>query len=558
MTKAYPISQRGSRQEFDAVVLGTGVAGLSYAISLASKKPDMKIALLSKKLVSSSNSAWAQGGIASVSLTEDSFESHVQDTLKAGDGICDEAVVRKIIGDGPKAIEFLKENGVVFDVSAGTVDLAKEGGHSERRIYHVGDHTGDAMIAALTARLANFSNITVFEDHVAVNLITQIKTHTPGVSREVIGCYVLEEKTGLIHTFLSKVVVLATGGAGKVYRYTTNPDVATGDGVAMAYRAGARVGNMEFIQFHPTLLYHQSVNNFLITEALRGEGAYLRCPETGERFMKNYAPDEMELSTRDVVARAIFTEIEHSAFSYVYLDVRHLSQTLLETHFPSINKTLLGLGIDMKTDFIPVVPAAHYCCGGVLTDVSGKTDLTGLIAIGEVAFTGFHGANRLASNSLLEAIVMGLTAVESHAALLEKPLTLYKEISDWDSQSVDDVRRASQINAHWRSLRGEMTSYAGIVRTTEGLEDLLKLISARREMIETYYWQHVVTRDVIELYNIVMLAELIVRSSLMREESRGGHFREDFPHRFKKSEATLLRHHRDSRILKNAYKRPTE
>jgi L-aspartate oxidase len=344
----------------------------------------------------------------------------------------------------------------------------------------------------------------------------------------VIGVYVFSEQSGLIHTFLANAIVLATGGAGKVYRYTSNPHVATGDGVAMAYRAGARVGGLEFYQFHPTLLYHSKVNDFLISEALRGEGAYLRLPGTGERFMKRYAPKEMELATRDVVARAIFCEIEQGVDDYVHLDIRHKDKDFLQARFPMIYRTLLAIGLDLSRDLIPVVPAAHYMGGGIITDCYGQTDLKRLYAIGETACTGLHGANRLASNSLLEGVVMGRNTAPASLPMIKTSVGLSHPIRDWDSTSVVDLRRASQINVHWRGLRGEMSSYAGIIRTEAGLCDQLNLILARRQMIEDYYWKYTITRDLIELRNIILIAELIVRSALNRRESRGGHYREDF------------------------------
>lgn len=542
------LSQRGQRFEFDVVILGAGIAGLSYALELSALRPEVTIALLCKNSLTLSNSFYAQGGIAAtVALQADSRAKHQQDTLNAGDGLCDVQVVNTIIDASAEAIAFLQRWGVQFDQQGNTFDLAREGGHSERRIYHIGDYTGAGIIEVLTQRVTTQPQIKIFTYHTAVNLITQIEKHRPGTAREVVGAYVLDEKAAVVHTFLAKMTVLATGGAGKVYRYTTNPDVATGDGVAMAYRAGARVGNLEFFQFHPTLLYHPTLNNFLISEALRGEGARLLAPQTGERFMQRYAPVELELATRDVVARAIFSEIETTGYNYVYLDSRHHAATYLQQRFPSIYERLLSVGIDMARDCIPVVPAAHYLCGGVLTDARGKTDLSRLYAIGEVAFSGFHGANRLASNSLLEAVVMGRFAAQDHAVfLLANDVIYHKPIYDWDSQSVVDLRRASQINAHWRGLRGEMTSYAGIVRTRHGLEDMSKLIAARKKMIEAYYWQHQITRDLIELRNIVLLAELIVRSALMRHESRGGHFREDCPHRLPIAEETVLRNYRES------------
>jgi L-aspartate oxidase len=523
----HTISQRGQRFEFDVIVIGSGIAGLSYILELTKLKPHATIALLSKETLCESNTYYAQGGIAAA-MPED-VPLHVADTLAAGDGLCNETAVRAILQEGSQSIERLLQQGVPFDHDdKNTLARGQEAGHSKRRIYHVGDQTGAAVVKALIAQLKQCPQVKIFEKHTAINLITQIEPHEPGHFPEVIGAYVLAEEEDKIHTLLAKVVVLATGGAGKVYRYTTNPHVATGDGVAMAYRAGARVGGLEFYQFHPTLFYHPKINNFLISEALRGEGAYLRLPKTGERFMRRYAPDAMELATRDVVARAIFSEIEQGNDDYVYLDIRHKDKEFLQQRFPMIYRTLLQAGFDLSQDLIPVVPAAHYMGGGILTNVEGKTDLKRLFAIGETAFTGLHGANRLASNSLLEGSVMGRHAAKASCEAIDTPLRLHIPVDDWDSTSVLDLRRASQLNVHWRGLRGEMSSYAGIIRTGAGLYDQLKLVVARREMIDEYYWKYAITRDLIELRNIILIAELIVRSALSRRESRGGHYREDY------------------------------
>jgi L-aspartate oxidase len=523
----YTISQRGQRYAFDALVIGSGIAGLCYALELVEQRPLASIAILSKESLYDSNTFYAQGGIAAA--TADDVSSHIADTLSAGDGLCNEDAVATLLQEGQESVAYLMKQGVHFDHDeTDALALGQEGGHSNRRIYHVGDQTGTAIVQALVARIKECPRITVFEKHTAVNLITQIAPHQPACFPEVIGAYVLDELAGIIHTVMARVVVLATGGAGKVYRYTTNPSVATGDGVAMAYRAGARVGGLEFYQFHPTLFYHPKINNFLISEALRGEGAYLRRPKTGERFMQRYAPEAMELATRDVVARAIFSEIEQSNDDYVYLDIRHKDKAFLQRRFPKIYETLLNAGFDLSQDLIPVVPAAHYMGGGVISDVEGRTDLGRLFAVGETAFTGLHGANRLASNSLLEGSVMGRHAARASCHAIDTPLHLHQAIEDWDSTSVLDLRRASQINVHWRGLRGEMSSYAGIIRTDAGLRDQLKLVLARRDMIEEYYWKYAITRDLIELRNIILIAELIVRSALNRRESRGGHYREDY------------------------------
>lgn len=514
---------------FDVLVLGTGLAGLHYCLQLVKRVPAIKIALISKASSDESNSRYAQGGIAAAFSEADSIATHVADTLLAGDGLCYKPAVEAIIQQGPEVIQELIEYSVEFTRGphAGFA-LAQEGGHQHRRIFHCGDQTGLYLTQALLNKARQTPQITFFENHLAINLISYYHPHRTDIQGEIQGAYILDCASHLIHTFVAKAVILATGGAGKTWLYTTNPMIATGDGVAMAYRAGARIGNMEFYQFHPTLLHHPSLNNFLISEAVRGEGAQLINPETNERFMKDYAPQQMELATRDVVSRAIFNEIEQGEHGFVYLDITHQSRAFLQKRFPQIFSTLQGIGIDMSQDRIPVVPAAHYQCGGVLADIHARTDLKRLYAIGEVAFTGLHGANRLASNSLLEALVLAKNAVSSSLKDIATPLGHENTIMDWSSPGTINTRRASQINAHWRGLRGEMTSYAGIVRTEAGLQDLLKLIIERKHMIEEYYWKNCITRDLIELRNIVLNAELIVTAALSRRESRGGHFREDF------------------------------
>lgn len=536
------ITQQGQSYQYDVLVLGTGLAGFHYCLQLLELQPHLKIALVSKAEAIESNSRYAQGGIAAVYSEEDSLESHVSDTLLAGDGLCYKPAVEFIVHQGPEAIKQLNQYSVQFKKqNNGSFHLAQEGGHSHRRIFNCGDQTGLTIIQTLHQLARQHHQIDFFEDHIAVNLITHYHSHRTDTQGEVLGAYILDIQSNQIHSFLANCVILATGGAGKTYRYTTNPMVATGDGVAMAYRAGARVGNMEFYQFHPTLLHHHTINNFLISEAVRGEGGILKNPDTDERFMRRYAPEQMELATRDVVARAIFTEIEQSQKGYVYLDITHQSKEFLKKRFPQIYTTLASIGIDMSQDMIPVVPAAHYQCGGVLTDIDGRTDLKRLYAIGEVAFTGLHGANRLASNSLLEALVMGSNAARCTLKDIISPWKMTDDIPNWSAPSEVNNRRASQINAQWRGLRGEMTSYAGIVRTEAGLEDLLQLIMKRKKIIEEYYWKHCITRDFIELRNIILNAELIVRSALARRESRGGHYREDFPLKSTKAQESIAK-----------------
>lgn len=535
-------SQQGQTFEFDALVIGTGLAGLNYCLQLLKFQPYLKIALISKDEISECNSRYAQGGIAAAVSSTDSVESHINDTLLAGDGLSYPPAVEFIIRQGPEAIDDLLSYSIQFRKSpSGDFNLAQEGGHSHRRIFNSGDQTGLTVTEALLNAIKQQSQISIFPHHTAVNLITHYHPHRTDNQGEVLGAYILNCKENRIDTFVSRCVVLATGGAGKTYRYTTNPMVATGDGVAMAYRSGARVGNMEFYQFHPTLLHHHSLNNFLISEAVRGEGALLKNAESGERFMQRYAPEQLELATRDIVARAIFSEIEQSQTGYVYLDISHQPKSFLKKRFPQIYATLSSIGIDMSQDMIPVVPAAHYQCGGVLTDVDGRTDLKRLYAIGEVAFTGLHGANRLASNSLLEALIMAKNAARCSLKDISTKWKTDSHISAWNSPREVNARRASQINAHWRGLRGEMTSYAGIVRTEAGLKDLLQLIIERKKIIEEYYWKHCITRDFIELRNIVLNAELIVRAALSRRESRGGHYREDFPHKNTYAQESIAR-----------------
>ena len=481
-----------------------------------------------------SNTAWAQGGIASVTSSEDSFELHVADTLDAGAGLCDEKVVRSIVSDGPARIRELIDIGVNFDErelpdGGHELDLGREGGHSKRRILHARDVTGREIERALLAAIEKNASIDVFENHIAVDLITLAKLGFASEDR-VLGLYVLDEATGAVLTLRSDRVILATGGCGKVYLYTTNPDIATGDGVAIAWRAGAKIANMEFIQFHPTCLFHKDARSFLISEAIRGEGARL-LDAKGVEFMTKY-DDRGALAPRDIVARAIDAEMKRTGSKCVFLDITHKPADFIRERFPHIHDTCLALGIDITRQPIPVVPAAHYQCGGVLTDENGASSLPGLHAIGEVACTGLHGANRLASNSLLEASVLAHRCCES---IVRAPATRADSEFDtlalppWVSGSAVDVDELVVIYHNWDEIRRLMWDYVGIVRTTKRLQRAAtRLRNLEREIAE-FYWGYKITTDLLELRNLACVASLIVDSALLRRESRGLHYTLDFP-----------------------------
>ncbi len=516
---------------YDFVVIGSGIAGLSFALKAAAHGT---VAIITKRASSESNTNYAQGGIASVTSPEDSFELHVSDTLEAGAGLCNEEVVRTIVTDGPERIQELINLGVQFDEREAPggqhqLDLAREGGHSKRRILHSRDYTGREIERALLASVAAEPRIKVLENHMAVDLITLAKLGFATENR-VLGVYVLNEATGVVHTLRSDRVVLATGGCGKVYLYTTNPNVATGDGVAMAWRARARIANMEFIQFHPTCLFHPEARSFLISEAVRGEGARL-IDHKGNTFMEKYDP-RRELAPRDIVARAIDAEMKRTGARCMYLDIRHKPADFVQSRFPSIYKTCLRYGIDITKDLIPVVPAAHYQCGGVLTDVNGSTSLRGLSAIGEVACTGLHGANRLASNSLLEAVVTAHRCCETLAARPTPAADAWLNdltLPEWKSGDAQDVDELVVIYHNWDEIRRLMWDYVGIVRTTKRLQrSATRLRNLERE-IQEFYWNFKVTTDLLELRNLCNVAALIVDSALLRHESRGLHTNLDFP-----------------------------
>ncbi len=513
-------------RQFDYLILGSGIAGLSFALKVAAHG---RVAIVTKKSRAESNTNYAQGGIAAVTSKEDSFEAHVRDTLEAGAGLCKESVVRKIVEEGPARIAELIELGMKFSEKEinGTkeLDLGREGGHSQRRILHAKDVTGREIERALLAAVAARPNIEVFENHFAIDLITSQKLGYVGENR-CLGVYVLDNKSGKVETFAAKTILLATGGCGKVYLYTTNPDIATGDGVAMAYRAGAVIGNMEFIQFHPTCLYHPRAKTFLISEAVRGEGAVLK-NQRGEEFMEKAHPLK-SLAPRDIVARAIDSEMKKTGANYVLLDITHKPARFIIERFPNIYQTCLQFGIDITKEPIPVVPAAHYQCGGVLTNVDGETEIKSLYAVGEVACTGLHGANRLASNSLLEALVCGHRAAEKAIAskeMLKNSVT----IPDWQSGKAHNPDELVVVSHNWDEIRRLMWDYVGIVRTNKRLQRAKKRVENLQEEIQEYYWDFIVSSDLLELRNIATVAQLIIESALRRMESRGLNYNLDFP-----------------------------
>ncbi len=510
------------------MVIGSGIAGLSFALQAADHG---SVAVVTKRKGGDTNTAWAQGGIACVTSDEDSFELHVRDTLEAGAGLCDETVVRTIVTEGPERIRELADLGLHFDereISGHReLDLGKEGGHSKRRVLHVQDVTGKEIEDTLLRELAQSrsSGVDLLENHMAVDLITAAKLGFATEDR-CLGVYVLDEKTGEVETIRSDRIVLATGGCGKVYLYTTNPDIATGDGVAMAWRAGVEIANMEFIQFHPTCLFHPQAKSFLVSEAVRGEGGILR-NNRGEDFMKRYDA-RGSLAPRDIVARAIDAEIKRSGAKCVFLDITHRSPEFIRERFPHIYQTCLRFGIDMSKQAIPVVPAAHYQCGGIKTDVNGATSLPGLYAIGEVACTGLHGANRLASNSLLEGLVVAhraaTTAVRTRSASKQKiPLP------EWESGNVQDVDELVVIYHNWDEIRRLMWDYVGIVRTDKRLQRASARLRNLQREIREFYWNFKVSVDLLELRNLAAVAALIVDSALCRKESRGLHYTLDYP-----------------------------
>ncbi len=520
-------------RQYDVLVIGSGLAGQSLALRLAESR---RVALVTKRTLEDTATAWAQGGIAAVLDAADSVEAHIQDTFTAGAGLCDPAATRFVVEHGHAAIEWLIAQGVPFtrDNSAFGFHLTREGGHSHRRIIHADDATGAAVQETLTEKVRKHPNIEVLERHIVVDLITGEKLGLK--TQRCWGAYILDIDNDEIFTLGAQHTVLATGGAGKVYLYTTNPDTATGDGVAMAWRAGCRVANMEFVQFHPTCLYHPHAKSFLITEAMRGEGGILRLPD-GTRFMPEH-DERAELAPRDIVARAIDFEMKKHGLDCVFLDVTHKSPVFIASHFPNIYARCQKLGIDIARHPIPVVPAAHYTCGGVVADLAARTDVPGLYAVGEAACSGLHGANRLASNSLLECVVFAESAARD--ILADKPAKMPK-LPPWDESRVTDADEEVVIAHNWDELRRFMWDYVGIVRTNKRLERAIHRIKLLEREIDDYYANFRVSNDLIELRNLVLTAHLIVRSAQQRKESRGLHFSRDYPLMLPKAKDTVLK-----------------
>ncbi|MCK6551181.1 L-aspartate oxidase [Myxococcota bacterium] len=538
----------------DALVIGSGIAALSYALEASAR--GRTVTIVTKRTADEANTAYAQGGIAAVLRPEDSFEAHVEDTLRAGAGLCRRDIVELVVAEGPRAVQRLIDAGVRFDKSEGheepsepgaarpadaagelgEYDLTREGGHSHRRILHASDITGREIMRGLLEALRARSNVRILEHHCAVDLVTTRKVEglRPGPRQgqrapknRCLGAYVLDEVNGRVETFLATTTLIATGGASKVYLYTSNPDIASGDGIAMAWRAGAEVANMEFIQFHPTCLFHPAAKSFLISEALRGEGGILRRKD-GTRFMESYHPMK-ELAPRDIVARAIDTELKRTGDDCVFLDMTHLDPGFLERRFPNIHAKCLELGIDLRKQPIPVVPAAHYVCGGVRCDREGETTIPGLFVAGESACTGLHGANRLASNSLLEAAVFGHRAALSSERWHAEAAPDFSEVPEWNVGNAVPSDELVVISQCWDEIRRFMWNYVGIVRSDRRLKRAERRIATLREEIREFYWYATVTRDLLELRNICTVAELIVACALKRKESRGLHYTIDYP-----------------------------
>ena len=529
------MSDSNQSLQFDVIIVGSGGAGLSLALSLPEH---YRIAILAKSNLTDASTYYAQGGVAAVLDQSDSIQQHIDDTLIAGAHLCEKQAVEHTVEGGKPSVDFLLKHGVQFTLDEHEqLHLTREGGHSQRRIIHSADATGKAISTTLVQRVQEKQNIQIFENYVAIDLITQHKLGHTDQENRALGLYALDEQSEQVITFLAPFTALACGGAMKAYLYTSNPDIATGDGIAMAYRAGCRVANMEFNQFHPTCLYHPQARSFLITEAMRGEGAYLRLPD-GERFMLRF-DERAELAPRDIVARAIDYEIKRLGIRHVWLDITHQPETFVKEYFPTLYERLLELGIDITKEMIPVVPAAHYTCGGVMVDDHSQTDIAGLYAIGETSYTGLHGANRMASNSLLECFVYGMSAAEHIQAQFTSEFQA-PTVPAWDASQVENPDEDVVILQNWDELRQTMWNYVGIVRTTKRLERALNRIQMLKSEITEYYQDYHVSKNLIELRNLVLVSEMIVRCAMQRKESRGLHYTLDYPELSNELRKTIL------------------
>ena len=521
--------------QFDVIIVGSGGAGLSLALSLPEH---FNIAVLAKSTLTDASTYYAQGGVAAVLDETDSIQQHIDDTMIAGAHLCELDAVKHTVEGGRPSVDFLLNHGVQFTLDEDEqLHLTREGGHSQRRIIHSADATGKAISTTLVERAREKQNIEIFENYIAIDLITTHKLGHKQQQNRAVGLYALDESNEKVHTFLAPFTALACGGAMKAYLYTSNPDIATGDGIAMAYRAGCRVANMEFNQFHPTCLYHPQARSFLITEAMRGEGAYLRLPD-GERFMLRF-DERAELAPRDIVARAIDYEIKRLGIRHVWLDISHKPKEFVKEHFPTLYARLLELGIDITQDMIPVVPAAHYTCGGVVVDENSQTDIAGLYAIGETSYTGLHGANRMASNSLLECFVYGMSAAKDIEAKFDHQFES-PNVPEWDASQSTNPDEDVVILQNWDELRQTMWNYVGIVRTTKRLQRALHRIEMLKKEITEYYQDYHVSKNLIELRNLVMVSEMIVRCAMQRKESRGLHYTLDYPELSSELRKTVL------------------
>ena len=528
------MSNLQTSHQFDVIIVGSGGAGLTLALSMPQH---FNIAILAKSSLTDASTFYAQGGVAAVLDETDSIEQHINDTMIAGSFLCEHHAVQQTVAGGQASVDFLLKQGVQFTLDEKEqLHLTREGGHSQRRIIHAADATGKAISTTLVKRAKEQQNIHIFENFIAIDLISSKKLGINETNRAY-GLYALDEKTDQVHTFLAPFTALACGGAMRAYLHTSNPDIATGDGIAMAYRAGCRVANMEFNQFHPTCLFHPQARSFLITEAMRGEGAYLRLPD-GERFMLRF-DERAELAPRDIVARTIDYEIKRLGIRHVWLDITHKPADFIKSHFPTLYERLLELGIDITKDMIPVVPAAHYTCGGVVVDDHSQTDITGLYAIGETSYTGLHGANRMASNSLLECFVYGMSAAQHIQANFKTDIIL-PEVPAWDDSQVTHPDEDVVILQNWDELRQTMWNYVGIVRTNKRLERALHRIEMLKDEISEYYQDYKVSKNLIELRNLVLVSEMIVRCAMQRKESRGLHFTLDYPNQIIELKRTML------------------